>query len=439
MTKSIRFLIISLLYLWFLPSPAIIPAAAAEAPAQPAEVMTWEDCVREAAKNNPDLVSAQQSVYSAKAQKGITGSALFPQISIDASASKSKRETGEFSDVEEESTNTFSGDISGSQLIFDGFKTSNDVAAAAENIKAAQEGYKFSSSDVRFRLRDAFTSLLKAQDSVRIKEEIFQRRRQNFELVTLRYEAGREHRGSLMTEEANLLRAKYEVVQAIRDVESAQYKLAKELGRTPPADLMAKGDFYVASAVEKPDFEKITLSHPALQRLVFQKNSAAFTLKSAKAQFFPSLTANGNVGKSDTDFPPENDSWSVGATVSVPIFEGGRRIEQIKKAEADLKKAEADEKSRQDALIRDLDSAWTGLRNAIDNAGVQKKFLAATEERARIAEAQYSTGFITFDDWIIIEDNLVSAKKSYLDAQAAALVAEAAWIQAKGETLENVK
>lgn len=418
---------------------AVFVLLCASACAEGEEVMTWEDCVREAAKNNPDLISAQQSVYSAKAQKGITGSALFPQISAEASASKSKRETEEFTDAETESTNTFSGDVSGSQLIFDGFKTSNDVAAAAENIKAAQEGYRFSSSDVRFRLREAFILLLKAQDSVRIKEEIFQRRRQNYELVTLRYEAGREHKGSLMTEEANLLRAKYEVAQAIRDVEYAQYKLAKELGRTPPAALIAKGDFYIASAGEKPDFEKIVLSHPSLQQFVFQKNAAVFTLKSAKAQFFPTVTANGNAGKSDTDFPPENDNWSVGATVSVPIFEGGRRIEQVKKAEADLRKAEADEKSQKDALIRDLDSAWIELRNAIDNAGVQKKFLAATEERARIAEAQYSTGFITFDDWIIIEDNLVSAKKSYLDAQAAALVAEAAWIQAKGETLENVQ
>ena len=64
------------------------------------------------------------------------------------------------------------------------------------------------------------------------------------------------------------------------------------------------------------------------------------------------------------------------------------------------------------------------------------KVLLATLERSKIAQAQYSIGFINFDNWTIIEDNLVTAKRSYLFAQEAALLAEAKWIQAKGETIE---
>ena len=67
---------------------------------------------------------------------------------------------------------------------------------------------------------------------------------------------------------------------------------------------------------------------------------------------------------------------------------------------------------------------------------MQKKFLDAAEERSNIARAQYSLGLIQFDGWTIIEDNLVRAKKSFLDAQSSALLAEADWFQAKGETLE---
>ena len=67
---------------------------------------------------------------------------------------------------------------------------------------------------------------------------------------------------------------------------------------------------------------------------------------------------------------------------------------------------------------------------------MERKSLDAALERSKIAEAQYSIGFITFDNWIIIQDDLVRAKRSYLDARAAALQAEASWIQAKGETLE---
>ena len=65
--------------------------------------------------------------------------------------------------------------------------------------------------------------------------------------------------------------------------------------------------------------------------------------------------------------------------------------------------------------------------------------MEAAEERAKITRAQYATGLSAFDDWIIIENNLVSAEKAYLDAQANMLISEAYWIQAIGGTLEYDK
>ena len=67
---------------------------------------------------------------------------------------------------------------------------------------------------------------------------------------------------------------------------------------------------------------------------------------------------------------------------------------------------------------------------------VPPKVLTAAQERAKIAEAQYSIGLVSYNDWIIIENNLVSAKTSFVNAQLAALVAEANWVQAKGGTLD---
>jgi TolC family type I secretion outer membrane protein len=408
------------------------------------EVFTWEDCVKEAAKNNPDLVSAKESVNSAAADKSITASGLFPQVSSDVGVTKSKSggssSGGASGGSSNSSTNNYNYGVNGSQLIFDGFNTANKVNAAGENIKAAQESYKFTSSDVRLRLRTAFIDLLKAQDGLRIKEEIFTRRRQNFELVTLRYESGQENKGSLMTEQANLIQSKYDVTQVKRDIELAQRKLTKELGRTETAPLIAKGNFEVKELVrEMPDFSAIAQDNPSLKQLIAQKNAAVFNLKSAKAEFMPQITANGSAGRSDTSWPPENDNWSIGAAVSFPIFEGGKRIADIKKANAQLNKARADEKSGLDGVIETLQDRWTSLQQAIDSVDIQRQFLTANEERAKITEAQYSIGFVSFNDWIIIENNLVDAKNSYLNAQANALIAEANWIQSKGETLENVQ
>ncbi|MDD5072657.1 MAG: TolC family protein [Candidatus Omnitrophica bacterium] len=422
-----------------------VPATAEEAAAPDSVTpMTWDDCVKEAAKNNPGLVSAQQSIKSSQADKKISASGLFPQISTDFNATKSKSSggssSGGLSGGSTGAVNNYNYGVTGNQLLFDGFQTINKVNAAGENIKAAQQSYNFTSSQVRQRLRAAFVNLLRAQESVKISQEIYERRRQNYELVTLRYESGRENKGSLLTEGANVRQAQYDISVAKRNVDLARRQLTKEMGLLQLVPVEAEGDFIVKDpAREKPDFISLAANHPSLQQLIAQKNAAIYNVKTAKGEFLPTITAQGSANKSDTRWPPGGNQWSIGAAVSFPIFEGGKRFADVSKANALLAKAEADERNSRDGIIQSLTDAWTSLQNALENVEVQGQFLTASEERAKITEAQYSIGFVSFNDWIIIENNLVSAKQSYLNAQAQALTNEANWIQAKGETLENIE
>ncbi|MCX5707031.1 MAG: TolC family protein, partial [Candidatus Omnitrophica bacterium] len=225
--------------------------------------------------------------------------------------------------------------------------------------------------------------------------------------------------------------------QAKRDVEVAQRQLMKEMGRSQLAPVLVKGDFEVKdSAQKKPDFEALAKNNPSLQQLIAQKNSAAFSLKSAYANFSPSLTGQAGANKNGSHWDPRGDQWNLGLTLSMPIFEGGLRVAQVSQAKALLNQLRENERSSRDTIIYTLEQTWAALQDALENVNVQKKALIASEERSRIAQAQYSIGFISFDNWIIIEDNLVKAKKSFLGAQSNALLAEANWIQAKGETLE---
>ena len=101
-----------------------------------------------------------------------------------------------------------------------------------------------------------------------------------------------------------------------------------------------------------------------------------------------------------------------------------------------MRQAEAQLRSTEDSTVISLAQAWEAFREAAEAVESAQESLVANEERSKIAEAQYSTGFITYDNWTIIEDNIVQSKKAYLNAQANALLAEAQWIKAKGETLE---
>ncbi|HQN50017.1 MAG TPA: TolC family protein, partial [Phenylobacterium sp.] len=65
------------------------------------------------------------------------------------------------------------------------------------------------SAGVRLELRTAFVRLIKAQESVDISKQIIEIRKKNYNLVKMRYQAGREHKGSLMSAEANLEQARF--------------------------------------------------------------------------------------------------------------------------------------------------------------------------------------------------------------------------------------
>jgi len=398
------------------------------------EILSWQDCIKEAAKNHPDLIAAEEIVKQSQASKDITASTLYPQVNSNLNASTARsatdRAVGSISD-------SYTYGVSGTQLIFDGLKTVDNVNAAKEDIKASQQAYKFTSSEVRLRLRTAFINLFTAQELIKVTDEIVRIRRENLELITLRYESGLEHKGALLTAGADLAQANFQMAQAKRDIETAQWQLMKETGRKGFRPMSVKADFVVVdSAKKKPDFETLAKNNPSLQQIIAQKNSAEFGLKSAYAEFFPTLSGQAGANKKGTLWPPRGDQWNLGLVLSMPIFEGGLRLAQVSQAKALLNQLQANERSTKDGILLTLAQAWAALQDAIETVDVQYKSLIATEERAKIAEAQYSTGFISYDNWTIIEGNLVSAKTAYLNAQSNAVLAEASWIQAKGDVLE---
>jgi outer membrane protein TolC len=398
------------------------------------EILTWQDCLAEAKKNHPDLISAVETINEEKAGKAIAASGLYPQIEASLGASTAETEA---SDGTKTTTDSYSYGLSGRQLIFDGFQTINDIKTAGQNLKVAEENYRFVSSQIRLDLRTAFINLLKAQELVRVTEDIVKIRRDSLMLITLRYESGLEHKGALLTAQANLADAAFGLAQAKRDIEFAQRQLTKEMGRREFKPLSVKGDFTVREAAkEKPDFGAIAKNNPSVLQAAYRKNSAVLGVQSAYGNFAPEISGSASTAKSSAHWPPENDRWSVGLSLSMPIFEGGLKTAQLSQAKALYNQAQANELSIRDTVIVNLQRAWVALHDAIETVHVRSKSLEAALERSRIAEAQYSTGFINFDNWIIIENDLVSAKKNYLQAQASALLAEAGWIQAKGETLE---
>lgn len=405
-------------------------------PLQAAETLTWQQCLREAAQNHPDLRSAAEAVRQSEAQRSIDRSGLLPTVSVSSGGSRS----GNFSnDPAVQNDGSWSMVASASQLLFDGGKTRNTVASTSETIKAKRHAAEVISASTRYSLRTAFVQLLTAQQQVALAADIAQRRRQSLRLIGLLYQSGTENSGALSKARADLAEAEYEVAQAKRGLESSQAVLCTQLGRRAITSLQVTAPFTSTETTRStPDFDRLVREHPSYLQLASQKEASRYSLQAAKSAFVPKVSLNSSVGNASfSNLPPDRVDWQVGVNVAVPIYQGGSGRATVAQARASLNRQQADEESGYFSLMRTLQQTWKAFRDATENVGVQKQYLDAANERARIADAQYSAGLVSFNDWTIIEDNLVTAKKSYLSARSTLLTSEAAWVQAKGGSFET--
>ena len=160
-----------------------------------------------------------------------------------------------------------------------------------------------------------------------ITGEILKRRKQNVDLVQLRYDAGREHKGSLLTAQAHLAKAEYEATQAKRNIILSQRRLIVELGRDDFSDIAVNGSLSLnIEDKDKVDFMEILDKVPSVKKFKADSRRERLDLKAAKAEFSPAINFDASLGKTSGSWPPKNDYWSMGVTVTFPVFEGGKQV-----------------------------------------------------------------------------------------------------------------
>ncbi len=390
-----------------------------------AEITSWADYLQAAKKHNPDFLAAEAELQQTQAELTSAYSNWYPQADLSASVRTSS------------GSESYATGISVRQLIFDGFKTPAAVGKAQAQLEKAKSRFAITSASIRYQLKEASVGLLKSSELIKMTEVIAKRRKQNVGLVKLRYAVGREHAGSLLIAEADLAQAEFEVEQARRNHKLAKQKLAKVIG-IPNTPIQAVGSFEVEQDISQaPDIPALMLNTPEVKESLASKEAIRWSVQSAYAELYPSISLSVSASLEDDRFFPEESRVSGGISLSLPLFAGGANLAAIAKAKYALRQAENNVQSRKDGVQFNLEQKWKDLQDAVGQIRVQTMYFQAAQARAKIANAQYSSGLAGFDDWAIIEDRLVLAQKAYLNSQAELLLAEAQWIQTKGEGLEH--
>ncbi|MGE3260147.1 MAG: TolC family protein [Bacteriovoracia bacterium] len=399
-------------------------------PAQ-AQTISWQEAVALAQKNNPELSAAEATLRANAAQVGSARAGFLPKVTGSLSATRANSVSGNTSLPP---SNSYAATLTGSQNLFAGFQDAARVRQAEANTAAAEAEAQAVKARLSYELKTSFEGLLYAQEYRALTQEIIKRRRDNLRLVQLRFESGRENKGSVLLSQSYLSQAEFDGLQAENTKRSTGADFSRTLGMEPDDALIITGAVPVAEPGEISNFQPIALASPTYLQARAQEAAANAGIGIAKSGFFPSLDLSGTFGRSsNTFFPQAPNRWQTGLTLTFPFFNGGRDLYATKAAAATWEAASLRAEDSGRSQTAELTQAFTAYQEAAAKLKVDEGFRNAATVRAEIARTKYNNGLLSFEDWDTIENDLITRQKTHLQSKRARVVAEAAWEQAQGK------
>src|SRR5439155_23298058 len=156
----------------------------------------------------------------------------------------------------------------------------------------------------------------------------------------------------------------------------------------------------------------------------------------AKAAFFPALTLTGSGGyvsaDIDTLFRWDSRTWSIGPSLSLPIFAGGRTRANYNRSWAAYDEAVA--RYRQQVLVafRDIENALSGIRHLVDQNAAQQRAVANARRAAELAAERYRAGIVSYLEVVDANREALQAERARAQLTGQRLAASVQLIKALG-------
>ncbi|MCD6423287.1 MAG: TolC family protein [Elusimicrobia bacterium] len=372
-----------------------------------AEVLNWIQLKNFLKENNPEIQNALRNIDKYKLLYKSSKAEFYPDFSISGSVRKSKNsDTGS------------SIGIAGKLDLFRGFKNSISLDISKIEVENRKLELKRILADKTYNLRIAYGEVVYLKNLIKILEKILKRKKENLDIVVLRYEAGKEDIGVKLKQEADFKASLFELEKRKRELEVKKTKILKELN--------ANFETFEITGTLKFTFNKdIELNEiigyiPEYQIKENEIELAKLNLNYDRAPFYPELNLTGSVSKSGDKFSLDENSWNLGVNISYPFFSKGKNFYNLEISKIELKKSEGNFSDKVNELKLNLKEVHTDLINSVENIEVVKLYLNATKERAKIARIKYVNGLISYEDWDRIENDYINAEKNLLEAEFSA-------------------
>jgi outer membrane protein len=155
-------------------------------------------------------------------------------------------------------------------------------------------------------------------------------------------------------------------------------------------------------------------------------------------EYIPSLRLTGGYDLFSFDWPPDEESWNVRLTASLPVFNGFAREANMVRAEAERRTAEAEARDAV-LLVRALVEDDAGrVDTATRRVEIARRALELAREDLRVIEERYQLGAATILDLQTSQIALADAEVAWVRSRQELGVAVAALEADLGEPLSEV-
>ena len=398
------------------------------------------EALLQAYNENPVLNAERENIQVSLEEVKISKSQFLPSVTLSGSKSQenTKKQTDSsgansaFTDVDPK---TQSIDIE--QKLFQGFAGTASLEKSKIGLTLAQAKLLKTEQEILYQAIEAYTGLIFAEEKLKINQDNVNLLERQVETDQARLERGQITLSDLSQSESSLAGAQAKFLQAQNETVTAKLNYEKIIG--PIADtnsLDKESDLNFALPVslnEAIEISKKDNPNLIISRLEYEQSEKDIII--ARSDLSPSASLSFNSSKSDdvSSTIGERDKEILKATISWPIFNGGKNYASLNKSK--------NLKNRKKLLLDNaLKSNDTNVAGAWSNFQVSKSLLNSVTSQVKAAEianegitVEYESGLgrSTLD---VIQSNsiLLNAKISLADSERNYLLSQFKLLQSVG-------
>lgn len=392
---------------------------------------TLNDLEQRAAESNQDLKAALARIEQARATARLRRGELAPTLSVDP---RFRRER--FSPTQQPSfgnltANTFSLPLDLSYEVDLWGKVRRGFEAARADAGATLAAYHNLLLTLQADLAQNYFTLRAIEAELAAVDSTIELRREELKLVRSRFEGGISSELDVARAETELATAEAERSSLSRRRDELENAIAVLVGanasefRIPAQNVAALGWRPEVPPVPAGLPSALLERRPDVAEAERQLAAANARIGVAKAAFFPSLRLTGSggylSGSVDSLFQWDSRVWTIGPSLEVPLFAGGRNIANLARARAAHEETMAQYRQRILVAFRDVETSLAGIHHLNEQTAAQDRAVAGARRATELAADRYRAGIVSYLEVV--------------DANRAALVTQRARAQLAGQRL----